>query len=134
MTFSGLSNRKASVALALWLLVPVAGAGIASHAHAGPLKRVMDRMSQTTKAARAELAAFHPANATTLLQAYAQESRDASARVGSASSQSQDLRARFAQLASTADSGTAAATSSAQFRKVFVDIATQCRSCHSVYK
>ena len=129
------SSRKAALVLALWAAAPILGGGIVSEAHAGPFKQNMQRMNQTTKAAKAELGAFNPGNAAALLQQYVEEAREGEQLSGGdASAKSKDLHARFARLASTAESGAADATNQAQFRKVFVDIATQCKSCHSVYK
>lgn len=127
-------NRRTLSALAVCVAVPLAAAWLASPAQAGPLKQIMKRMNETTKAAKAELAAFDSSGAAALLQDYAQEARDAAAlRAADASSKSQDLHARFVRLASTAENATAAANEP-QFRKLFTDVVTQCKSCHSVYK
>lgn len=129
------SNRKVMSALGACLAASIIGASAAPQAQAGPLKQLMEHMNQTTKAAKAALGAFDPANATALLQAYAQEAHEGeNLRAGDTSAKSKDLRARFARLASTAEKGSAAASNRAQFRKTFIDVVTQCKSCHSVYK
>lgn len=121
--------------LTTWAVVPILAAAFGTAAQAGPFKQNMQRMGQTTKAAKAELGAFDAGHAAALLQQYVDEAREGeSLSGGDGSAKAKDLRARFARLASTAQASASSVGNAGQFRKAFLDIATQCKSCHSAYK
>ena len=127
-------KRRTASAHRAWGILSMALVLGASQAHAGPFKQNMQRMNQTTKAAKAELGAFDPGSAAALLKDYVEEAREGQSLSGGSSAKAQDLSARFARLASTAQNGAGAAATQAQFRKAFSDIVTQCKSCHAAYK
>lgn len=128
------SSRKAAWLLAIWAVVPLLAASAAVPAQAGPFKQNMQRMGQTTKAVKAEIGAFDAGSAAALLQQYVEEAREGETLSADASAKSKDLHARFTRLASTAQTAAGSVTTAAQFRKSFIDIAAQCKSCHAVYK
>lgn len=128
------SGRRTARRLALWAVAPLLAATIGGPAQAGPFKQNMQRMGQTTKAAKAELGAFDTGGSAALLRQYVEEAHEGETLSAGASAKAKDLQGRFARLAETAQAAAGSVTTAGQFRKTFGDIAAQCRSCHAVYK
>lgn len=125
-----LSKRSCCyIATALVLTIVVAPAFAAS------LKSIMGDMGDNTTAAKAVLANFDSASAKQVLQHYASEARAASDMfTGQGSAKEKDLSARFKKLATMADAASQAPQNKATFRSAFADVASECKSCHSIYK
>ncbi len=108
---------------------------LAAPAAAASMKSIMGSLGETTKAAKAVLTAFDPAKAQAILQTYARDAQLADAAFASVRDpKAQDLRARFHQFTATIASARASATDQTSFRSAFLGIASECRSCHAVYK
>lgn len=117
------------IATALALTIAVGPAFAAS------LKSIMSDMRDNTTSAKAVLANFDGASAKQIMQRYASEAQAASDMfAGQGGAKEKDLNSRFRQLAAMADAASRAPLNKASFRKAFAEVASECKSCHSVYK
>jgi len=107
----------------------------AGPAFAASLKSIMGDMRDNTTSAKAVLANFDGASAKQIMQRYASEAQAASDMfAGQGGAKEKDLSSRFKQLAAMANATSQAPLNKASFRKAFAEVASECKSCHSVYK
>ncbi len=117
------------------ILISTVLAALILPATAASLKGVMGEMSDSTKAARALLTSFDPAEADALFARLAESARSADALYARREdAESKDLRSRFLRLASMAASSVGQSRDAVNFRGRISAIVGECRSCHSAYK
>ncbi len=118
-----------------WLLPCAIIVCVVGPAYALSLKSIMGSMADTTKLAKATVGNFDQAQAADVLQRYASDAQAAGASYATGTNaKAQDLRARFQEMAATADGARRSALNAKSFRTAFTAIVGECRSCHSVYK
>jgi cytochrome c556 len=123
------SNLNRYIGAGLVLAVLVGPAAAAS------LKSIMGDMGDNTTSAKAVLANFDSKAAEQVLRRYAADAQAVDAMFANQNgSKEKDLHARFVKMAMIADAASQQAQDKASFRKAFVAIATECKSCHSTYK
>lgn len=99
------------------------------------LKGIMKQMSGNTSSGKALLSDFNAATAKAVLKRYAADARSAgSVATGKGAAQTRDLVERFDKMATTADAAAQGTLDEAAYRKAFLSIAADCKSCHSAYK
>ena len=126
---SGSNHSTLPIRLCLWLSLL---AGLSVPALAVTFKGVMGEMKQTTTAAKGMLSNFDQTKADALLRQYATQALAADKLYGdAASAKAADFHKRFTALATTA--ANAKGVDAAGFRKAFLAISAQCRSCHAAY-
>ncbi len=102
---------------------------------AASLKNIMGDMGDNTTTAKAVIANFDNAAAQKVLRRYAADAQAAGDMFASqGSAKEKDLRARFIKMATVADNASQSVQDKASFRKAFVAVAGECKSCHSTYK
>ncbi|MDQ0392101.1 hypothetical protein [Labrys monachus] len=119
---------------------PYTIAGLAVLALTGPalalsLKGLMRQMSDNTSAAKAALSSFDARTAEAVLRRYAADAREGKTLFASGqSARDQDMRARFDRMAAAAEPPGRQTLDPASFRKAFVAVVTECKTCHSAHK
>jgi hypothetical protein len=123
------SNLSRYIGAGLVLAVLVVPAAAAS------LKSIMGNMGDNTTSAKAILANFDSKAAEQILRRYAADAQAADAMFPNQSgTKEKDLHARFSSMAMIADAASQQVQDKASFRKAFVAVAAECKSCHTVYK
>ena len=120
---------------AFGIVVLLAGAASAAWA-SSPLKSTM----RTWKANAATIdrmmngaSPFDQAEAGRIIQGFATDSRALAARVGGASAQAHDIKARFESFSLTAQAATGDASSRDKIKVQYSKLRADCRSCHDAY-
>lgn len=124
------SSRPNSYFCAGLVLAVLAGPAVAAS-----LKSIMGSMGDNTTSAKAVLANFDSKAAEQVLQRYAADAEAADAMFAKQSGvKEKDLHARFSKLVMIANTASQQAQDKASFRKAFVAVAAECKSCHTTYK
>lgn len=123
------SNLRRYIGAALVLAVLVGPAAAAS------LKSIMGGMADNTTSAKAVLANFDTNAAEQVLRRYAADAQAADSMFANQrGAKEMDIHARFSKMAMIANTASQQTQNKASFRKAFVAIATECKSCHTAYK
>ncbi|MFJ6327546.1 MULTISPECIES: hypothetical protein [unclassified Rhizobium] len=127
--------RKSSSKLNRYIGAGLVLAALAGPAVAASLKSVMGSMGDNTTSAKAVLANFDGKAAEQVLRRYAADAEAADAMfAGQGSAKERDLHARFSRMAVIAGTASQQTQDKASFRKAFVAVAAECKSCHTAYK
>ncbi|WP_168879223.1 cytochrome c [Rhizobium sp. P28RR-XV] len=128
-------SRKSSSKLNRYIGTGLVLAILAGPAVAASFKSIMRSMGDNTTSAKAVLANFDSKAAEQILQRYAADAEAADALFANQSGpREKDLHARFKKMATIANSASQQAQDRASFRKAFVAVAAECKSCHTTYK
>ena len=128
-------SRKSSSKLNRYIGAGLVLAVLAGPAVAASLKNIMGSMGDNTTSAKAVLANFDSKAAEQVLRRYAADAEAADAMFASQSSaKEKDLHARFSKMVMIAGTASQKAQDKASFRKAFVAVAAECKSCHTAYK
>jgi len=128
-------SRKSSSKLNRYIGAGLVLAVLAGPAVAASLKSIMGSMGDNTTSAKAVLANFDSKAAEQVLQRYVADAEAADAVFANRNgAKEKDLHARFSRMAMIANAASQQAQDKASFRKVFVAVATECKSCHTAYK
>jgi cytochrome c556 len=128
-------SRKSSSKLSRYVGVGLVFAVLAGPAVAASLKSIMGSMGDNTTSAKAVLANFDSRAAEQVLQRYAADAEAADTMFANQSgTKEKDLHARFSRMAMIANAASQQAQDKASFRKAFVAVAAECKSCHTAYK
>jgi cytochrome c556 len=128
-------SRKSSSKLNRYIGVGLVLAVLAGPAVAASLKSIMGSMGDNTTSAKAVLANFDSKAAEQVLQRYAADAAAADAVFANRSgAKEKDLHARFSRMEMIANTASQQAQDKASFRKAFVAVAAECKSCHTAYK
>ncbi len=129
------SSSKSSSNLRRYIGAGLVIAVLGGPAAAASLKSIMGGMADNTTSAKAVLANFDTNAAEQVLRRYAADAEAADTMFANQrGGKEKDLHARFSKMAVIANTASQQAQDKASFRKAFVAIATECKSCHTAYK